>query len=62
MSYMATNKNGFQDDKYEAVYNWLTEAGSERVAIEVTNILSCNQVHDLYDGLVADDEIEETDY
>lgn len=61
MSYMATNMNGFQDDKYEAVYNWLTEAGSEEVAIKVTNILSCNQVHDLYDGLVSDGCIEDND-
>ena len=61
MSYMATNMNGFQDDKYEAVYNWPTEDGREEGASKVTNILSCNQVHDLYDGLVSDGCIEDND-
>lgn len=53
------NKNGFPNDQYEAVYNWLTEYGSEKVATEVTNILNSNQIADLYDGLVADGYIEE---
>ena len=52
---------GFCSKKEEAVYNWLVENGSEKVAIEVTNILSSNQIDDLYDGLVHDFEIEEED-
>ena len=52
---------GFCSKKEEAVYNWLVENGSEKVAIEVTNILNSNQIDDLYDGLVHDFEIEEED-
>lgn len=55
------NENGFPNEQYEAVYNWLAENGSERVAIEVTNILNSNQIADLYDGLVTDGYIEETE-
>ena len=61
MSYKTTNVSGFQDDKYEAVYNWLTEVGSEEVAIKVTYILGRDEVYDLYDGLVADGCIKEND-
>ena len=52
---------GFCSKKEEAVYNWLVENGSEKVAIEVTNILNSNHIDDLYDGLVHDFEIEEED-
>lgn len=52
---------GFCSKKEEAVYNWLVDNGSEKVAIEVTNILNSNQIDDLYDGLVHDFEIEEED-
>ena len=52
---------GFCSKKEEAVYNWLVKNGSEKVAIEVTNILNSNQIDDLYDGLVRDFEIEEED-
>lgn len=51
--------NGFYSDKEDTVYNWLVDNGSEKVAIEVTNILNSNQIDDLYDGLVADFEIED---
>lgn len=53
------NENGFPNDQHKAVYNWLKENGSEKVATEVTNILNSNQIADLYDGLVADGYIEE---
>lgn len=54
-------RNGFNSEKEEAVYNWLVENGSEKVAVEVTNILNSNQIDDLYDGLVHDFEIDEED-
>ena len=43
----------------EAVYNWLTENGSEKVAIAVCNYLPSDSIDEIYDGLVADEEIEE---
>lgn len=51
------NRNGFNNDKEEAVYNWLTENGSEKVAILITNFFSSDDIDDLFDELVAEDEI-----
>ena len=50
---------GFRNHKEEAVYNWLTEEGSEKVAIFITNYFSADQVDEMYDELVAQDEIED---
>ena len=50
---------GFRNNKEEAVYNWLTENGSEKVAIFITNYFSADTVDELYDELVAQDEIED---
>ena len=50
---------GFRNNKEEAVYNWLTENGSEKVAIFITNYFSADIVDELYDELVAQDEIDE---
>ena len=52
-------RNGFNSDKEEAVYNWLTENGSEKVAIAVCNYLPSDSIDEIYDGLVADEEIDE---
>lgn len=49
----------FPSKKVEAVYNWLTENGSETVAICITNYLSTDSVEEIYDGLVADEYIED---
>lgn len=51
------NRNGFNNDKEEAVYNWLTENGSEKVAILITKFFSSDDIDDLFDELVAEDEI-----
>lgn len=51
------NRNGFNNDKEEAVYNWLAENGSEKVAILITKFFSSDDIDDLFDELVAEDEI-----
>lgn len=53
------NKHGFNNDKEEAVYNYLTENGSEKVAILITKFFSSDDIDDLYDELVAEEEIME---
>lgn len=53
------NKHGFNNDKEEAVYNYLTENGSEKVAILITKFFSSDDIDDLYDKLVAEEEIME---
>lgn len=52
---------GFNSKKEEAVYNWLVENGSEKVAIFITNYFCSDTVDELYDELVAEDEIEDDD-
>lgn len=51
------NKHGFNNDKEEAVYHYLTEIGSEKVAILITKFFSADDIDDLYDELVKEDEI-----
>lgn len=53
------NRNGFNNDKEEAVYNYLTEVGSEKVAILITKFFNSDQIDSLYDELVAEEEIAE---
>lgn len=55
------NKNGFNNDKEEAVYNYLTEYGSEKIAILITKFFNSDQIDSLYDELVAEEEIMEDD-
>lgn len=56
------NKHGFNNDKEEAIYNYLTENGSEKVAILITKFFNSDDIDDLYDELVKEDEITEEDY
>ena len=54
----------FRNHKEETVYNYLTENGSEEVAILITNFLTSDQTDDLYDTLVRDGyvaDLEEND-
>lgn len=53
------NKHGFNNDKEEAVYHYLTENGSEKVAILITKFFSSDDIDDLYDELVKEEEITE---
>jgi len=52
---------GFRNHKEEAVYNWLSIHGSEKVAIFITNYFSADDIDGVYDELVAQDEIEDDD-